>query len=113
MPYGRDLQSKPAYWHEAYHTLFWCDNLVGDKDKPFERCPVAVDIDPRLFRNPGECLGKNELLGFLSASRSHVIQRLGDMTDVDFARPDSYGKGTDVREFDVVLQRVLYGFRHG
>jgi hypothetical protein len=105
--------SKPAYWHEAYHALFWCDNFVGNKDKRFERCPVGVDIDPRLFRDPGKALGKDELLDLLSASRGHVAQRLADMTDVDLAEEDHYGEGAEVREFDVVLQRILYGLRHG
>ena len=64
-----DCESKPAYWHEAYHALFWCDNFVGNKDKHFERCPVGVDIDPRLFQNPGERLLKNALLDLLAAAR--------------------------------------------
>ena len=105
--------SKPAYWHEAYHALFWCDNLVGNRDKPFERCPVGVDIDPRLFCNPGKALDKNELLGLLSAAKDHVAQRLGRMTDADLIETDHFGEGADVGGFDVVLHRILYALRHG
>jgi hypothetical protein len=36
--------SRPAYWHDAYHALFWCDDFVGNKDKVFEPCPVGVDV---------------------------------------------------------------------
>ena len=110
----RGQDAKPAYWHEAYHALFWCDNFVGDKDRAFDRCPVGVDIDPRLFGNPGTALGKSELLDLLSVARSHVAKRLGEMTDLHLSERDvSYGEGADVREFDVVLHRILYGLRHG
>lgn len=43
--------------------------LVGDKDKTFERCPVGVDLDPRLFRNPAQKLAGDELLDLLAAAR--------------------------------------------
>jgi len=109
----RDPDSKPAYWHEAYHALFWCDNFVGKKDKPFERCPVHVDIDPRLFGDPGRLMCKHELLDLLCAARVHVAQRLDEMVDADLTEEDGYGEGTDVRKFDVVLHRILYGLRHG
>ena len=108
-----DCESKPAYWHEAYHALFWCDNFVGNKDKHFERCPVGVDIDPRLFQNPGERLLKNALLDLLAAARSHVTQRLAEMTDADLEQKDEFGKESPVRQFDVVLHRILYALRHG
>jgi hypothetical protein len=73
-----------------------------------------VDIDPRLFRNPGKALGKNELLDLLSTARSHVAQRLDEMTDADLmAEDDKYGEGVDVAKFDVVLHRILYALRHG
>lgn len=108
-----DSDSKPAYWHEAYHALFWCDNFVGNKDKRFERCPVDVDIDPRLFRNPGERLFKNALLDLLAAARSHVALRLAEMTDADLEQKDEFGEESQVRQFDVVLHRILYALRHG
>jgi len=108
-----DQDSKPAYWHEAYHTLFWCDNLVGNKDKLFEGCPVGVDTDPRLFRNPENGLGKSELLDLLSAARSHVAQRLDEMMDAELMEKDGFGKGANVAKFDVVLHRILYALRHG
>ncbi len=106
-----DRDSKPAYWHEAYHALFWCDNFVGNKEKSFDLRPVGVDIDPRLFRNPGKALGKNELLDLLAAAQSHVAQRLDEMTDEELEQEDGFGEESP--EFDVVLHRILYALRHG
>ena len=108
-----DGGSKPAYWHEAYHTLFWCDNFVGNRNKPFEFRPVGVDVDPRLFRNPGKALGKDELLDLLATARSHVARRLDEMADADLTAEDRYSEDGDAAEFDVVLHRILYALRHG
>jgi len=107
-----DRKSKPAYWHEAYHTLFWCDNFVGDKNKAFERCPVGVDIDPRLSRTPVKAMAKDDLLHLLSVASGHVAQRLAAMADADLSKRDDYSEG-EVREFDIVLHRMLYALRHG
>jgi hypothetical protein len=110
------LDPKPPFWHEAYHTLFWCDNFVGGPDKPFERCPVGVDIDPRLFSNPEPALSRQALLELLTKARGHVAQRLGAMTDADLEQADKFAEESpqvEVRHFDVVLHRILYCLRHG
>jgi hypothetical protein len=107
-----DEDSKPTYWHEAYHALFWCDNFVGDKDKAFELCPVGVDIDPRLFRDSGTALGRPEMLKLLGVAISHVKGRLEAMADADLYEVDCYGEEPGEAEFDVVLHRLLYGLRH-
>lgn len=106
-----DLDAKPAYWHEAYHALFWLDNFVGDRNKTFDPKPFGVNIDPRLFRDPGTTRGRDELLLLLEIARGHVAQRLADMTDADLEQEDGFGEESS--EFDRVLRRILYGLRHG
>lgn len=106
---------KPAFWHEIYHVLYWCDCLAGDVDRPFERSLVGGDTDPRLFCYPERTLSKDELLRLWFIVRCDVAACLAavgpaDLIEID-TDPERNARGCDVVGFCLECG-LLHGRRH-
>jgi hypothetical protein len=98
-----------AFWHEAYHNLFWVNNFVGGADAKFSSQPFGVDIDPRLFvETPAAVLSQADAKCFFDDAVGHVERTFAGMTDEELAGPDAY----DETDFRNVRHRLLYELRH-
>ncbi len=97
-----------AFWHEAYHNLFWSANFIGGPGQQFSFQPFGVDIDPRLFAEPGGSLELPVAREYLANERSRVDAVFQQLTDEQFDSPDVYGESN----FRCVGHRLMYQFRH-
>jgi hypothetical protein len=94
------------FWHEAYHTVFWLANFVGDSQKAFERMPFGVDIDPRLWRAPDAVVSKADMLRFLDVADERCNEVIPALTLDELGRPN-------LLDIDVNIGDMLvYGIRH-
>ena len=102
----------PEFWNIAYHTLFWLDlYLTGDPEEEFAPpAPFSLaELDPSGVP-PEQVYTKEEVLGYLAATRQKCHDTLLSLTDERARRPVKFPwSGGQTVSY---LELQLYNMRH-
>lgn len=102
------LDVAQRYWYLAYHTLFWLDFYLSDREQGFwPPAPFTLgELDPAGVY-PERAFTRDELLGYLGHGREKLRHALGWLTDARAVERC----GFDRHEMSV-LEMHFYNMRH-
>lgn len=103
-----DRTRQPEFWYLAYHTLFWLDFYLSDRDKEFTPPdPFTLsELDPA-GALPERPYTKGELQTYLRHGRKKCRATIDAMTDEEADRPFEFG-----RVHLSFGELLLYNMRH-
>jgi len=99
-----------AFWHAAFHTLFWLDVYSDESLDAFEAPEAFGRSEFEEGAVPPRTFAKEELLAYLEHGRAKARGRVEGLTDADLAR--SSGFPWLARRGISVVETVLYDLRH-
>jgi hypothetical protein len=96
------------FWYLAYHTLFWLDYYLAEREAGFTPpAPYTLgELDPEGVY-PERAYTAAELLAYLAHGREKLRRGLAELTDARAAEPCGFAR----RDMSV-LELQLYNLRH-
>ena len=77
-----------AFWHQAYHTIFFLDFYLHKREADFTPAPIHRENLPYLSAAPsGEPYSKTTLLEYLQQVRQRAQLLLAELTEDDLTAP--------------------------
>lgn len=106
--WDREFGDASPFWKEIYHMLHYFVKYAHGV-KGCVHTPFGEALDPSLRVRPAYALSRETVLEYLRETRDHLERLFQDITEEDLMDADTYAP----EQFGTVIQRILYGLRHG
>jgi len=106
--WNRVFGDRSTFWKETYHMLHYFVKYAHGT----ESCvytPFGESLDPSLLVPPSRALSKETILSYMEQAKEHLRRLFQELTPEQLAAPDTYAP----QQFGTVINRLLYGLRHG
>jgi hypothetical protein len=106
--WNRVFGDRSAFWKETYHMLHYLVKYAHGT----EGCvytPFGEQLDPSLLVPPSHTLSRDTILSYIAQTHDHLNRLFNELTPEQLVAPDTYAP----KQFGTVINRLLYGLRHG
>lgn len=104
----REFGDASPFWKEIYHMLHYFVKYAHGVEG-CEYTPFGESLDPSLSVRPACALSRETVLAYLRETRDYLEGLFRDITEEELMAADRYAP----EQFGTVIQRILYGLRHG
>lgn len=106
--WNRVFGDQSTFWKETYHMLHYLVRYAhGTQGCVYT--PFGEPLDPSLLVQPSHTLSRETILSYIEQTQDYLDRLFKELTPEQLVAPDTYAP----QQFGTVINRLLYGLRHG